>query len=539
MSEFVSNQYNKEIIMVRIRVKINRHDGTPMKPLLIQSLCDAEVLVNKIVENREAFFVITDNRTMDTLLRDTNRQMFAKRGLVIQCPPEYEAARTVLIRNVDSTIRALKEQEIQAYIDKDLKVKQVIKIPNSEHLMKIVFNSTENADKVVRDGLVIGFQKFQNRNIEKEVFIPLVPCYRCYSYEHQKRNCSKSAQYKICSSCAKEGHIYSECEEETFKCINCSQNHRTLAAKCPKRKEIIRTKIREKRARSQSAKRGDMPHIVTPHEFIRTQRLPENYLAVMAATITIADKREAEVPGIFTYIAEQMLKANDIPDVIFPDSVIRNYKQNMEREKEQESRKRQRSSGEGGRDGAGDDGASYTIPEGTEYAFMGDGTLQLVKKGTLSPYYVPTPTPASSLRSTPVTTPLPTPVSSPQRSQGAVPKRFKDQPKDQPKEQRVTQQQHKAQRELNPGLVLISRTDVILPENLNNQQLKKDAIKGKVIKYVFTNPACKAENVKKDLISGKYDLTQIRRLNFAMENFHQINNGGLCKLDAVGRTERK
>ena len=170
---------------------------------------------------------------------------------------------------------------------------------------------------------------------------------------------------------------------------------------------------------------------------------------------------------------------------------------------------------------------------------MDDGTLQLVKKGTLSPYYVPTPTPASSLRSTPATTPLPTPVSSPQRLQGAVPKRFRDQPKDQPKEQRVTQQLHKAQRETNPGLVLISRTDVILPENLNNQQLKKDVIKGKVMKYVFTNTACKAENVKKDLIAGKYDLTQVRRLNFAMENFHQINNGGLCKLDAVGRTERK
>ena len=28
----------------------------------------------------------------------------------------------------------------------------------------------------------------------------------------------------------------------------------------------------------------------------------------MAATITIADKREAEVPGIFTYRAEQKLK---------------------------------------------------------------------------------------------------------------------------------------------------------------------------------------------------------------------------------------
>ena len=202
MNRVASNQCNKEITMVRIHVKINRHDGTPMKPLLIQSLCDAEVFVNKIVENKESFFVITDNRTMDTLLRDTNRQKFAERGLEIQYPPEYEAARTVLIRNVDSTISGLNEQEIQGYIDKDLKVKQVIKIPNSEHLLKIVFNSTEDADKVVRDSLVIKFQRFQNRNIEKEVFIPVVPCYGCYSYEHQKRNCSKLAQYKICSNCA-------------------------------------------------------------------------------------------------------------------------------------------------------------------------------------------------------------------------------------------------------------------------------------------------------------------------------------------------
>ena len=215
----------------------------------------------------------------------------------------------------------------------------------------------------------------------------------------------------------------------------------------------------------------------------------------------------------------------------------------MEKEKcELESRKRQRSE-EGGRDSAGTSVVSYTIPEGTEDAFMPDGTLQLVKIGTLSRYYVPTPTPASSLRSTPATTPLPTQVSSAQRAQGAVPKRFKEQPK----EQRVTQQSKeqkatqppKEHSEINPGLLLISRTGVVLPENLNNQQLKKDAIRGKIIKFVYTNPAFKAEEVKKSLIAGKYDLTQVRRLNIALEHFRQINNGGICKLDAVGKLERK
>ena len=215
------------------------------------------------------------------------------------------------------------------------------------------------------------------------MFIPVVPCYRCYSYEHQKRNCLQSDHYKICSNCAREGHTYGDCNVEIFKCINCGQNHSTLAAKCPIRKDIIRTKIRERRARSQSVKRGETTQTVTPHDIIKTHKLSENYLAVMAATITLADKREAEVSGIFTYIVSEMLKANNIPDVIFPDTVVRNYKENMERESE--PRKRQRSSEEGERDSAGASAVSYTIPQGTEYAFMPDGTLQLVKKGGRCP----------------------------------------------------------------------------------------------------------------------------------------------------------
>ena len=135
--------------MVRIRIKITKHDGTPMKPLLIQSLCNAEVFVNKIIENKEAFFVITDNKVMDTLLREENRQLFAVKGLEIQYSPEYEAARTVLLRNVDNVISVMTEQEISSNINKELKIKRVIKIPNSQHLLKIVFNNTEDADKAV------------------------------------------------------------------------------------------------------------------------------------------------------------------------------------------------------------------------------------------------------------------------------------------------------------------------------------------------------------------------------------------------------
>ena len=76
-----------------------------------------------------------------------------------------------------------------------------------------------------------------------------------------------------------------------------------------------------------------------------TLRLPENYLAVMAAAITTTEKRETEVPGSFQYILDEMLKANGIPEVRFPKSVI-DFRKSPEctGDGARESRKRQRDS---------------------------------------------------------------------------------------------------------------------------------------------------------------------------------------------------
>ena len=73
-------------------------------------------------------------------------------------------------------------------------------------------------------------------------------------------------------------------------------------------------------------------------------KLPENYLAVMAAAVTIAEKRETEMPGSFQYIFDEMLKANGIPEVKVPKSVIDFNKQRESTEdNERDSRKRQHS----------------------------------------------------------------------------------------------------------------------------------------------------------------------------------------------------
>ena len=94
-------------------MKINVHDGKSKKGELVYCLADATV--NKIVESRDAFFLTVDQRNMDGLLTDESRERFNANGFTIQYPPEFEAARTVMLKNVDSVVAAHPEDEIRNY----------------------------------------------------------------------------------------------------------------------------------------------------------------------------------------------------------------------------------------------------------------------------------------------------------------------------------------------------------------------------------------------------------------------------------------
>ena len=127
------------MIMMKIRVKVVDHDGTSKKTNLIQCLCEADALVNKVIESKEAFFLLTEHSNIDKLLKEEIRSRFAEEGLELQYPPEYEAAQTVMLRNVDNLISSKSSAEITGFIDPSYKVKSEIKIPNNSHLLKLIF----------------------------------------------------------------------------------------------------------------------------------------------------------------------------------------------------------------------------------------------------------------------------------------------------------------------------------------------------------------------------------------------------------------
>ncbi len=66
---------------------------------------------------------------------------------------------------------------------------------------------------------------------------------RCYILEqHYINECPKGRDYKICYECSSEGHVWHRCREVIKKCINCGENHSSMAMKCLKRKEILKSK---------------------------------------------------------------------------------------------------------------------------------------------------------------------------------------------------------------------------------------------------------------------------------------------------------
>ena len=74
------------------------------------------------------------------------------------------------------------------------------------------------------------------------------------------------------------------------------------------------------------------------------------------------------------------------------------------------------------------------------------------------------------------------------------------------------------------------RSDVILPESMTHHYIMKEVVKGKVMKYVYTNQTYSPELVKKYLKEGRYNLANIKRVPLPLEHFNNIKTRGTYKL---------
>lgn len=334
--------------MARIRIKDKDPNSPRRRATLWQCLGKAKINPKGIRDTNAAFYVIAEDEMIEKLMAQDCRNIFNQNKFEIQDPPEYNAMRTVVIKKVDRQIAEYDREEIKTSIEREnswAKIDEVVKLPNTDTIIKIRFQTTQMAKKATDSGLFILFQSIPPETIEKEFFFSLIPCYRCYEYNHIIKDCPRSEQYKVCSECAAEGHTFRNCSETNKKCLNCNEDHRTLAARCPKRKQILKEKEKQERAtaRNRSATRTSHPQQQSyagmaassnrpagagsandartfyPENLFNS--LPPNAAATIMSAILYAYTREAAEPGTFQAVMDDMYTLNNIPKVIFPSDV--------------------------------------------------------------------------------------------------------------------------------------------------------------------------------------------------------------------------
>ena len=124
---------------MRIRAKILTHDGVAQKPRLWEAIGKSNALVNRIVEGKDAFIMITDCTQMEVLLRPDNKEIFKRHGFDLLTPIEYNTERTILVKGIDSHMSNMTEDQLKSSIkinNEKKKVNKIIKIPNNSRCLR-------------------------------------------------------------------------------------------------------------------------------------------------------------------------------------------------------------------------------------------------------------------------------------------------------------------------------------------------------------------------------------------------------------------
>lgn len=299
--------------------------------------CFGRVGINPtdVKDARGAYYAILPMNMVEKLLEEEVKQTFKNEEFEILNPIEYNSLKSVIIRQVDRVILEYEDEEIiQSIQDKNnwAQVEQVHKLTASGRIIKIRFTSTEMAATAMREGLVVLNQFIPARNVEKEIYVKLNPCYNCYGYQHKTKDCDRP-RTQLCAFCGEEGHRQQTCSAQNPCCINCGGPHRTLAAACPIRKDLIKNKSKDLRQRSRSRSRsrtaqGQQPQRQTTYADVINQQTSDipnidaTEMKHMISTITVsiiyAQCADAITPGTFQQTIDTMFTINHIPKVKFP-----------------------------------------------------------------------------------------------------------------------------------------------------------------------------------------------------------------------------
>ena len=306
------------------------------RPKLWETFGIVGVNPTELKEGKGVFYAIVKEEQVETVINDEAKEVFLQNNFEVHTPIEYEAMHSIIIRHIDKAINEYTDEEVITSINSAnewAEVDSIHRIMTDGRLLKVKFKSTSMVQIALNQGIIVLHQKINTKHIEKEIFVRLTPCYNCYNYNHKTKDCPSERQV-ICSFCCEPGHKYNECTKENPKCINCGGRHRTLAAACKVRRELIKEKGKEIRMRSRSRSANRQTYASTTTG--QTNRQPQietqitqmnreqtkTIITKIMASIVYAHYMETIQTGTFQNTIDEMFDLNNLPRVKFPTKII-------------------------------------------------------------------------------------------------------------------------------------------------------------------------------------------------------------------------
>lgn len=324
--------------MGRVRIKDRQSStGDQRRHLLWKLMFDNSIAVNKVHGSGNGYVVLANDDDVEKMLVTELKAKFSQNEFEIIDPPELNAKRTMVITGADSHISSFECQQIASEIErvnKGIKIVKVIKLPTTTSVLKIQMETSAMVRKLVSSGLLLFGQSFPPRNLSQDIFINLPQCMKCYDYSHVKKDCTKSDDYAVCSSCADEGHRYDKCSNVFTKCLTCSGDHPTMAARCPNRKSLIQKKTKDIRDQSRTRAQNSYakaassgqtaPTSINPpnNVFNAWQASPQKHNTVISTAIIFANMKESVVKGSFQKTFDAIMTKNGLPTVLIPTEIL-------------------------------------------------------------------------------------------------------------------------------------------------------------------------------------------------------------------------
>ena len=302
-----------------IKVKLNNLSSELSNKTNLIRLCSKlNIKVTKFIEIKNGYLLICSSVEDAEKLFEKNTLATLKQiNLLPLLPSELKTKQTILLKNVDRFLLQKTFNEIKCELttkNDGIDIVDGVILKNS---IKLTFSNSKIVAKCERLGLNAFGIHIPGYNITRENFVKIEYCYACFEIEnHVSKNCPRKLEnpnFKVCSKCASTDHTYAMCkaEPERFVCINCGQNHHTLAFKCQARKNAIKMKS------SGTPKYTDYSAAVKTSltkkmlDKSETEFSPNKIMTCMCAALL----NEYENPGNFNTQLNILLKQNNLPGV--------------------------------------------------------------------------------------------------------------------------------------------------------------------------------------------------------------------------------